>query len=31
MFVNFIKEINVLLVLFPAGVGLKKVNFSTFF
>ena len=31
MFVNFIKTNNVLLVGFPAGQGLKKIDFSTFF
>ena len=30
VFVNLIKEFNVLLVWFPAGKGLKKVDFSTF-
>ena len=31
VFVNFIQNFNVLLVWIPAGQGLKKVNFSTFF
>ena len=29
--INFVKKVTVLLVWFPAGQGLKKVDFSSFF